>query len=234
MSEKTMLTETKRSQIRETLITRFQKVNEMALNNIKRDTWKIAHTALNVVNSKNFADVFSTKREFAEAVGYSAGAFTKLVTVAEIDSIFSLSIESGLTTGQVQELIPLYRINDGSHENLVEFLNNYSGNLNSMTTKHIRSAVKDFMKEKLLLVEKPDEPEKSDSSENSDCADTISNGTNSDETIRSASSILEDIAHIVINGRAEFDDCEDNKAREIVCAEICNSIYKLLDKEGLI
>lgn len=231
--ELVVINETKRNKC----IERFNKVNNNMIANLKRDTWKVAHMALTIIESDDFTESFNNEKDFASAVGYTAGAMSKLKGCAKIDVQYKVA-ELGLTTGQVQELIPLYNLTystDNEDENC-EYEKDYLGefierepDLCNMKTVDIRALVNAEMTGLLTDSDESEGGNDSDESEGNNESE-VTEPENNDETIKTAEEILNEIIPVVTQARDKFVETEDIN----VIKTAMQAIYNILKGEELI
>lgn len=226
---------------REKLVKKFQTVNDTVYRNFKRDTWKLAHTALSIRNDKSYDTAFRSDKDFASAVGYTAGALSKLITSAMIDTEYKVSETYNLTTGQTQELIPLYRLTREQEGNETEdFLKNFldrhdaEGDLASASTKLVREYVQDELH---LLTGMEDKEAKTVTVDETDDETDVngeSENVTADEVPMSAAEVLDAIIGIINKARAEDVFNGDVAHDAEIKNDVLDAIVDLLESEDLI
>lgn len=218
---------------RNTLIARFTKANDVLMNNMKRDTWKVASTAYQIVHSANYKKAFKNNKDFAESVGYTPGAMSKLLTVAELNIKYELSSRYNMTIGQVQELIPLWRSDE---QKLLEYLENNGDNFNTMTSKDIRRDVKDKLAD---ICPPPSDCETTEKVESMDIIDAEELAPeHQDEAIRSNAEILNEIRGIMLQAEEteimKLYDEENYVDFSDAIVSVYKAIESMLKGEGLL
>ena len=89
-----------------------------AIATIGRNTWKVADTFGKIITEELFFEDFGTQANFAEAVGFSKGAISRLVRSSELHK--NISDLENWSVSLVQELLPL---EDTDLQTLLETLN---------------------------------------------------------------------------------------------------------------
>ena len=89
-----------------------------AVATIGRNTWKVADTFAKIITEELFLEDFGTQANFADAVGFSKGAISRLVRSSELHK--NIPDLENWSVSLVQELLPL---EDADLQTLLETLN---------------------------------------------------------------------------------------------------------------
>ena len=89
-----------------------------AIATIGRNTWKVADTFEKIITEELFFEDFGTQANFADAVGFSKGAISRLVRSSELHK--NIPDLENWSVSLVQELLPL---EDADLQTLLETLN---------------------------------------------------------------------------------------------------------------
>lgn len=227
--------------VRDKLTDRFVKVNTQVFRNAKRDSWKLAREAFAITSCKDFKKGFKNQSDFAKAVGYSEGAISKLVTSEAMNTAYSLESEYDLTTGQAQELIPIYKLDKETADERVDqkpflelFLESHKDDFIGMTTKDLRALVTSEMS---LLTGATNSEEAESADDEVDAQDLAPDTVNEpveDAVIKSSQEVLSEIIGVV--QQAEETEVQDSAGNWHTDTLICvySAIRTILAGEELI
>lgn len=172
--------------LREKKIAEFTKACDKLETSLKRDTWAVAEVVHKTVTASNFNDAFANLQDYADCINYGKSNLSKMsqsVKWAKVCESHGLPMDrKEYTVGQFTELLPVFKhlfihdkevtITDDSVNSFVNFYNDNEITA-KMSTKDLRTAVKQYM---AAIEDKAEKPEK-DESESGESEDKPLNDT---------------------------------------------------------